>query len=104
MKGLAMIADDIRLIDMTKAQLVSIIKEVIGKGFEQPHTSNYTEPQKEYEYGIAGIARIFGCSKSTADRIKAGGIIDRAITQSGRTIVIDKELALELMRKHVKGN
>lgn len=46
--------------------------------------------------GISGLADVFGCSVTTAQRIKASGKIDRAITQTGRTIVIDAELALEL--------
>lgn len=52
--------------------------------------------QKKYVYGIAGIARLFGCSTPTANRIKHSGKIDKAITQIGRKIIVDAELALEL--------
>ena len=51
---------------------------------------------KKHVYGIAGIARLFGCSIPTAHRIKKCGKIDRAITQIGRKIIVDAELALEL--------
>lgn len=51
---------------------------------------------KRYVYGIDGIARLFGCSKPTANRIKKSGKIDGAITQIGRKIVVDAEKALEL--------
>lgn len=51
---------------------------------------------KKYVYGIAGIARLFGCSLPTANRIKKSGKIDKAITQIGRKIIVDAELALEL--------
>ncbi len=51
---------------------------------------------QRYEYGIAGIAKIFGCSVPTANRIKRSGIIDKAITQVGRKIVVDVDLALTL--------
>lgn len=54
------------------------------------------KPEKRLVYGIAGIAQIFNCSMATANRIKASGRIDKAITQSGRVIVIDANLALEL--------
>ena len=40
--------------------------------------------EKKYVYGIGGIARLFGCSMPTANRIKKSGRIDRAITQIGR--------------------
>ena len=51
---------------------------------------------RRYVYGIRGIAEIFNCSLPTANRIKKSGRIDKAITQVGRKIVIDAELALEL--------
>lgn len=54
-------------------------------------------------YGLAGIARLFGCSLPTANRIKQSGKIDRAITQIGRKIIIDAELALELAGRKVGG-
>ena len=52
--------------------------------------------RRHYVYGIRGIAEIFNCSLPTANRIKKSGRIDKAITQVGRKIVIDAELALEL--------
>ena len=51
---------------------------------------------KKYVYGIGGIARLFGCSIPTANRIKKSGRIDRAITQIGRKIIVDADMALEL--------
>jgi len=53
-------------------------------------------PTKHFEYGIRGIAKVFGCSIPTANRIKKSGTIDAAITQIGRKIIIDADLALEL--------
>lgn len=55
--------------------------------------------EKRLVYGIAGIAQIFNCSMTTANRIKASGKIDRAISQCGRMITVDADLALELMKK-----
>ena len=54
-------------------------------------------------YGIPGIARLFGCSLPTANRIKKSGRIDKAITQIGRKIIMDAELALELAGKKTGG-
>lgn len=51
---------------------------------------------KKFEFGIKGIAKIFGVSRSTAAEIKASGIIDDAIYQNKGTIVIDVEKALHL--------
>lgn len=54
------------------------------------------EKSRRLVYGIKGLADIFGCSIPTANRIKRSGVIDGAITQVGRKIVIDADLALEL--------
>lgn len=58
---------------------------------------------KKYVYGIAGIARLFGCSIPTANRIKQSGKIEKAITQIGRKIIVDSELALELAGRKTGG-
>ena len=52
--------------------------------------------KKRYEYGIRGIAKIFGCSIPTANRIKKSGKINSAITQVGRKIIVDADRALQL--------
>ncbi|MZU80773.1 DUF3853 family protein, partial [Escherichia coli] len=79
--------------------------------FLSKHASNQTEAQpqpvtdteRKYVSGILGIAKLFGCSLPTANRIKKSGKIDKAITQIGRKIIIDAELALELAGKKTGG-
>lgn len=60
------------------------------------------EPKKRFVFGLDGICDLFGCSKSTAERIKQSGIIDAAITQVKRKIVVDAELALQLFGNRMK--
>lgn len=55
--------------------------------------------QKRTYYGIEGIAQVFGCSVPTANRIKRSGIIDAAITQVGRKIIVDADKALALAKE-----
>ena len=55
--------------------------------------------QKRTYYGIEGIAQVFGCSVPTANRIKRSGIIDDAITQIGRKIIVDADMALALAKE-----
>ena len=52
---------------------------------------------------MAGIARLFGWSIPTANRIKQSGKIDKAITQIGRKIIVDADLALELAGRKIGG-
>ena len=62
-----------------------------------------SKEEKRYVYGLAGIARLFGCSLPTANRIKQSGKINRAITQVGRKIIVDADLALELAGRKTGG-
>lgn len=81
---------------------VGQLKEILG--FQQkPQIFDTTNSDKRYAYGIAGIARIFDCSIPTANRIKSSGKIDKAITQIGRKIIVDIDLALELAGKKEGG-
>lgn len=58
-----------------------------------------TQPtDKKLVYGIRGIANLLDCSIATANRIKKSGVIDEAIYQHNRKIVVDSEKALHLFR------
>jgi DNA invertase Pin-like site-specific DNA recombinase len=70
---------------------------------KKPEIVSLNNSTKKHVYGIAGIARLFGCSIPTANRIKKSGKIDKAITQIGRKIIVDAELALELAGKKTGG-
>ena len=59
------------------------------------------EPTKKYVYGILGIAQLFDCSLPTANLIKKSKKIDKAITQIGRKIIVDAELAIELAGRKI---
>lgn len=56
--------------------------------------------EKKYEYGLKGIAKMFGCSLSKASEIKSSGILDEAIIQNGNIIIVDKDKALQLFGKN----
>ncbi|PTT77171.1 MULTISPECIES: DUF3853 family protein [unclassified Chryseobacterium] len=52
--------------------------------------------ESRHEYGLKGLAKILGCSVSKASEIKSSGILDEAIIQKGKIIIIDKQKVLEL--------
>ena len=72
---------------------------LITKSVENTETATPQVASKGHYYGIEGIARVFGCSVPTANRIKKSGVIDKAITQIGRKIVVDADLALSLAKE-----
>jgi hypothetical protein len=76
---------------MTAAEFLALQKEKEGI-----KTTIARDHSKKYVYGIAGIAQLFGCSIPTANRIKKSGKIKKAITQIGRKIIVDADLAMEL--------
>ena len=75
---------------------------LITKSVESTEAATPQVASKGNYYGIEGIAR----SVPTANRIKKSGIIDKAITQIGRKIVVDADLALSLAKEaggiHIK--
>lgn len=81
---------------MTGEEFLAIINEKKPAESAPAPTDREINPSKYYVYGLAGIARLFGCSIPTANRIKKSGVIGKAITQCGRKIIVDSELALQL--------
>jgi hypothetical protein len=65
---------------------------------EPPKVEDYTGDR--YVYHISGIAKLFGCSKTTVNVYRRNGWLEPAIKQYGRKIVCDASLALELFGKH----
>ena len=86
---------------MTGEEFIFLSKLSSHKTETQPQP--VTDAERKYVYGILGIAKLFGCSLPTANRIKKSGKIDKAITQIGRKIIVDVELALELAGKKTGG-
>ena len=60
------------------------------------------QKQKHLVYGLEGIKTLFGCSTTTAWRIKNSEWIRPAISQVGRKIVVDADLALELANENTQ--
>ena len=86
---------------MTGEEFIMLSRHASVQTEAQPQP--VTDTSRKYVYGIPGIARLFGCSLPTANRIKKSGKIDKAITQIGRKIIVDAELALELVGKKTGG-
>lgn len=88
-----------RVIDLTLGELLDAIEARIREARKE-NTQGESEPKpKRFVYGLKGLQKLFGCSKTTASRIKASGKIDKAITQVGALIIIDADMALQLAGK-----
>ena len=82
---------------MLGSELLELIKTSIA-GVPSSHEST----EKKYVYGISGIQKLLNCSESSAKRLKKSGVINDAIIQNGRKIIIHVEKALELLKKNQK--
>ena len=80
---------------MTGEEFIFLNRHALQESETKP-AQPAADKDKKYVYGIGGIARLYGRSIPTANRIKKSGRIDRAITQIGRKIIVDADMALEL--------
>ena len=60
------------------------------------------EESGELVYGLDGLARLLGCSKTTAQARKSAGEFDEALYQTGRKVVFDKAKVLDIIKKQNK--
>lgn len=82
-----------RAIDLTAGELAKVLASELTE--KQKHTKE--TPTYSYK-GVKGIMEIFQCSKSKALGIRMSGVIDDACIQNGNSFLIDRELALSLMK------
>ena len=77
------------------------VEEYLEMKSRQEVKETLTKP-KNLVYGLDGIKQLFGCSTTTAWRIKNSEWIRPAISQVGRKIVVDADLALELANENTQ--
>lgn len=85
-----------RAIDATVDELATVIAAKLL-------TNQPRQEEKRVLSGIPGIMEIAQCSRSKASRLRKSGILDAAITPTGRGFLIDANIALELLKNRKKG-
>lgn len=86
------------LLNMTQDEFFEKLKECLADALFNPEPNEGVRVKKHYVYGLQGLCDLLGCSTATASRIKQSGVIDAAISQVGNTIVVDADLALDLIK------
>lgn len=81
-------SDNTYICDLTVGELKDLIRMTIAE-----------TPRRRMVRGIEGIAEALQVSIAQAKRIKASGVLDKAITQSGRVILTDADMAVSLYAK-----
>lgn len=88
------------LFQATLGDLIEALNERVSndnKGKDGRGNTNLSS-DKRYVRGMKELAEVLHCSVPTAQRIKSSGVLDAAISQSGKTIIVDVDLALDLLR------
>ena len=84
--------------NMSQDEFFDRLKECFAEALFAPNPDEGVKIKKHYVYGLQGLCDLLGCSTATASRIKKSGIIDAAISQVGKIIVVDADLALDLIK------
>ena len=77
------------------------IEEYMEREAQKAQQQEAVKP-RNLVYGLKGIEQLFNCSTTTAWRIKNSEWIKPAISQVGRKIVVDADLALELAHQNTE--
>ncbi|WP_291588110.1 DUF3853 family protein [Bacteroides sp.] len=86
------------LFQATLGDLIEVFEGVANKEGKDGRGSTNPSSKKRYVRGMKELAEVLHCSVPTAQRIKSSGVLDAAISQSGKTIIVDVDLALDLLR------
>lgn len=82
---------------MTGSEIIELFSSIFPVQ-EQAQIKDFTSDK--YVYGLSGLAKLLGVGKTTAQKLKNEGIFDAAITQTGKKIIVNSELALQLLKEH----
>ncbi len=75
---------------------VSQFEELMSRYQDNPKTVAQNHA-KRYVYGLKGICSLFNCSHTTAQKLK-DEVIKEAVSQNGRKIIVDADLAIQLFK------
>lgn len=81
-----------RAIDLTAQELAQVLLHELD-------LNHKTEPPSYTYKGIKGIMEIFQCSKSKAMAMRSSGCLDDACVEYGNSFLVDRMLALSLMKE-----
>ncbi len=93
------INDATRIIDLTVGQLEDLIRSWI-RSEEASAKADDDRQDERHVYGLKGLAKLLGCSTTSACKINTSGIIEPALTRLGNLLIYDSDMVLDLIKKH----
>ncbi len=96
------LSENARLSDMTIGEFRALLREELGRFMTPaPEAGCTTQSHGRLVYGLDGIRGLFNCSHKQAQFYK-DHVIQEAVSQHGRKIVVDADKALELFNQRRK--
>lgn len=91
-----------RVCDLSLEEFLNLAKPIVMSWVNNGKQAKISQAQVEnceYGYGMQAIMSLVAGSYSKAYRIKKSGIIDSAITQNGRKIIVNMTLARKILHE-----
>lgn len=93
-----------QLITCSVQEFIEALRQGLGIAAFEGNVDSAPQVKKHYVFGLAGLAQLLGCSQSSASRIHRSGVIAAATKRSGRILIFDADLVMDLLsvkaRKH----
>ncbi len=87
-----------RVCDLSLEEFLNLAKPIVMSWVgEKTNRTQQPTDDVEYGYGMQAIMELVSGSYSKACRIKKSGIIDDAISQNGRKIIVNMSLARKIL-------
>ena len=93
------INDATRIIDLTVGQLEDLTRAWVRSEMASAKAGE-DHQDKRHVYGLKGLAKLLGCSTTSACKINTSGIIEPALTRLGNLLIYDSDMVLDLIKKH----
>ncbi len=97
---MAQITDATPISFLTVGQLETLTRQWVREETASMKADAPAPTSKRHVYGLAGLAKLLGCSETTACKVNTSGVIDAALTRLGNLLIFDADLVLELIKKH----
>jgi hypothetical protein len=91
-----------RVIDLTVGQLESLITQWTRAELQAVAGQKEGTNNRRYVYGLKGLAKLLGCSKTRACQINTSGAIAPALTRLGNLMIYDADMVLTLLQREDK--
>lgn len=88
--------------DLSLGEFLELAKPIVQSWIAEEKPAHFKDEDEVWEYGMSAIQRLLNCSYTTAHRMKNSGLLDEAIVQSGRKIMVNVKKAKEILKAQKK--